>query len=68
MGPPVRLGRRRRHPLARYPNRSVVAGGKGMDDPASAFWAVRFTLPTWAVTGDTPEVPDLPAGDPTVVY
>lgn len=43
-------------------------GGKGMDDPASAFWAVRFTLPTWAVTGDTPEVPDLPAGDPTVVY
>lgn len=43
-------------------------GGLGMADAASVYWAARYVVPRWAVTGDTPPIPRIPAPEPGVVY
>lgn len=43
-------------------------GGRGLEDPTSAYYAARAVLPEWTFTGDTPEVPEIPPWRPDVVY
>lgn len=43
-------------------------GGRGLEDPTSAFYAARAVVPEWRFTGQVPEVPEIPPWDPGVVY
>ena len=43
-------------------------GGRGLEDPTSAYYAARAVVPAWTFSGDTPEVPEIPPWDPHVVY
>ncbi|MEW1935999.1 hypothetical protein AB0331_01345 [Dietzia maris] len=43
-------------------------GGRGLEDPTSAFYAARAVVPEWTFSGEAPEVPEVPPFDPHVVY
>ncbi|MCT1639745.1 hypothetical protein [Dietzia cinnamea] len=43
-------------------------GGEGLEDPTSAYHAARAVVPEWTFSGEAPEVPEIPAWRPDVVY
>ena len=44
------------------------AGGAGLEDPVSAYWAARAVVPDWRFIGEAPPLPEVPPWDPGVVY
>lgn len=44
------------------------SGGKGLEDPTSAYYAALAVLMGWSFAGEVPVVPEIPPWDPRVVY